>query len=339
MKRAYIIAELGNTHEGSFGLAKQMIKAAADCGADAVKIQTHLFHHESLPDAPNPPYFSDESRAEYFARTSFSFEQLQKLKEFSEKECRVDFLSSPFSVEAVDLLAALDIKLLKIPSGEVTNHLLLKQAARTGKKVVLSSGMNSWQELDDAVAALRDNGCREFAILQCTSKYPCPPEDAGLNLLVEIKNRYGVEVGFSDHTLGPAIPLAAVVMGAEIIEKHFTLSRLMYGSDAKNSMEPSEFASMVGYIREIERSLDSMVDKDAMVRDLGDMKSIFEKSIVSKTAISKGSLLTKDNISVKKPGDGIPARCFNDVVGKRAARDIAVDRKLEIKDIDDFKMQ
>jgi len=336
MRDTYIIAELGNTHEGSLGLAKQMILAAADSGANAVKFQTHIFEKESLLQAPNPTYFTDESRKEYFERTSFTLTQLQSLKQFSEKQCKVDFLSSPFSVEAVEFLEKLEIKTYKIPSGEVTNTLLLERVAKSGKKVLLSSGMNTWSELDGAVNVLRENGCKDLVVLQCTSKYPCPPEDAGLNVLGELRERYNVEVGFSDHTLGPAIPLAAVALGAVIIEKHFTLSKLMYGSDAKNSMEPAEFKSMVEYIREIDICIKNKVTKKGLSEDLLVMKAVFEKSIVSTCEIKKGEIITKEHISVKKPGDGIPVKYYQYIIGKTALCRIEKDTKLTPLDIDDF---
>jgi sialic acid synthase SpsE len=229
----YIIAEIGNTHEGSLGLAKCFIKAAAECGVDCVKFQTHIFDAESLPNAPNPPYFKDETRKEYFDRTAFSKKDWIELKRYCEEECKKDFISSPFSLEAVDLLNEVGIKSFKIPSGEVTNLPLLERVAQTGKQVILSSGMNTWEEMDEAVQALSDNGCKDLIMLQCTSEYPCPPENAGLNIMLEMKEKYNVPVGFSDHTLGSAVPITAVVMGAVLIEKHFTLSQLAYGSDAK----------------------------------------------------------------------------------------------------------
>jgi len=192
--RTTIIAEIGNTHEGSLGLAKCFIKAAAECGVNAVKFQTHIFEAESLPDAPNPPYFSDETRQEYFDRVGFNQETWQKLKTYAEKQCKVDFLSSPFSLEAVDLLESIGVNAYKIASGEVTNLPLLIKIAGTGKSVLLSSGMSSWSELDEAIETLINFGCRDLVILQCTSEYPCPPEEAGLNVLLELKKRYDLPV-------------------------------------------------------------------------------------------------------------------------------------------------
>ena len=282
MKKTYIIAEIGNTHEGSLGLAKQFMKAAANCGVDAVKMQTHIFEAESLASAPNPPYFKDETRKEYFERTAFNKNQWEELKRYALEDLRIDFFSSPFSLEAVDLLEAVGMETYKIASGEVNNLPLLEKIAKTGKRVLLSSGMSSWSELDQAVDVLQTNGCKDLVILQCTSEYPCPPEEAGLNILDELKNRYkNVTFGYSDHTMGVAVPLAAVIKGATVIEKHFTLSKKMYGSDAKYSTEPDEFKRLVDEIRQIEIANSSEVDKDKKVESLKDMKMTFEKSVVS----------------------------------------------------------
>lgn len=316
MNKTYIIAEIGNTHEGSLGLAKCFIKKAVECGVDAVKFQTHIFDAESLSDAPNPPYFKDETRKEYFDRTAFALNQWKELKRYSEEECKIEFLSSPFSLEAVDLLEEVGIKIYKIPSGEVTNLPLLEKIAKTGKKVLLSSGMSNWNELDEAVKTLKDNGCNDLTVLQCTSDYPCTPENAGLNIIQELKERYNLPVGYSDHTLGLAIPVAAVVLGAKVIEKHFTLSRDMYGSDAKNSTEPKEFKRLVKEIRDVDIAMNNKVNKDKKVKDLKNMKLIFEKSIVASRDLKKGTKLKFEDLAFKKPGNGIKPNKLYDIIGK-----------------------
>ncbi len=326
MKKTYIIAEIGNTHEGSLGLAKQFIKAAADCGVDAVKFQTHIFEAESLPNAPNPAYFKDETRKEYFERTAFNLEQYKNLKEFAENECSVDFFSSPFSIEAVDFLLQVGVSVFKIPSGEVSNIPLLEHINKTGKEVILSSGMSSWEELDRAVSVF-DN-IDKLTILQCTSEYPCKPENSGLNVMLEIRDRYKCKIGFSDHTIGIGVPLTAVVLGADVVEKHFTLSKLMYGSDAKNSTEPEEFKQMVANIRAAEIAMYSKIDKDAKVKELGNMKHVFEKSIVSNKELLKGHIITMEDLAFKKPGDGIPAREYNNIIGSIVLQTISKNQKI-----------
>jgi N,N'-diacetyllegionaminate synthase len=327
MKKTYIIAEVGNTHEGSVGLAKQFIKAAADCGVDAVKFQTHIFEAESLESAPNPSYFKNETRKEYFERTAFNLEQYKVLKEYAEKECNVDFFSSPFSIEAVDFLIEVGVSTFKIPSGEVSNIPLLVHIAKTAKNVILSSGMSSWEELDRAVAIFKDKD--KLTVLQCTSEYPCKPENAGLNVMLEIKDRYNCKVGFSDHTLGIGVPLTSVVLGASIVEKHFTLSKLMYGSDAKNSTEPEEFKQMVDNIRAAELAMSCKIDKDEKVQELGNMKFVFEKSIVSNKELKIGHIIAEEDLAYKKPGDGIPASEYKNIIGRTVKCRIRANEKLE----------
>ena len=335
IKKTYIIAEIGNTHEGSLGLAKCFIKSAADCGVDAVKMQTHIFEAESLPSAPNPPYFKDETRKEYFERTAFTFEQWKELKRYSEEDLKIDFFSSPFSLEALDLLEAVGMNTYKVASGEVNNTPLLEKIAKTGKRVLLSSGMSSWSELDEAVETLQSNGCKDLIVLQCPSEYPCPPEQAGLNVLDELKDRYqNVTIGYSDHTMGLAVPLAAVIKGAKVIEKHFTLSQAMYGSDAMNSTEPEDFKRLVDEIRQIEIALSSKVDKDEKVKSLENMKMTFEKSIVSSQSLNESDVIEFKDLAFKKPGDGIPAREYKKLVGKKLNKSMGKDSKFKWEDFE-----
>lgn len=333
MKKVYVVAEIGNTHEGSLGLAKQFIKSAANCGVDAVKFQTHIFEAESLESAPNPPYFKDESRKEYFNRTSFSLSQWIELKRYSEEDLKVDFFSSPFSLDAVEMLERVGVHTYKIASGEVTNTLLLKKIAQTRKRVLLSSGMSSWPELDEAVKILKNNGCPDLVVLQCTSEYPCPPEQSGLNILEELKHRYqDITLGYSDHTLGIAIPLAAIVKGARVIEKHFTLSKEMYGSDAINSTEPNEFRQLVFEIRQLEIALSCDVDKNENIKKYQDMRKIFQKSIVSGRIINSNTPLSIDDLAFKKPGDGIPGNEYNRIIGMRLKNKVPKDYQFKWED-------
>lgn len=333
MGSTYIIAEIGNTHEGSLGLAKAFIKTAAECGVDAVKMQTHIFEAESLETAPNPNYFQHETRKQYFERTAFTLDQWQELKRYANDELNVDFFSSPFSLEAVDILTEIEVETFKIASGEVSNIPLLMKIARTGKRVLLSSGMSSWFELDTAVQTLQSNGCNDLVIMQCTSEYPCPPEQAGLNILEEFKNRYkNVSIGYSDHTVGFAVPLAAVVRGATVIEKHFTLSKKMYGSDAMNATEPKEFSRLVKEIRQLDLALRFDIDKNEKVAALSDMKKIFEKSIVSQAALKKDCILMYEDLAFKKPGDGIPAGQYEWVIGKKLNKNIDKNHKFSWTD-------
>ncbi len=325
----FIIAEIGSVHDGSFGNAMKLIGLAKECGADAVKFQTHIAEAETIKNAPQPPYFTGEPRFEYFKRTGFSLSQWKALKAHADK-LKIEFLSSPFSIEAVDLLEKVGMKRYKIPSGEITNIPMLKRIAKAKKQVILSSGMSTLEELDDAVKTIR-NEHSDIVILQCTSEYPCPYDQVGLNVLGEMKKRYDCPVGLSDHTLTTYAPFAAVTLGASVIEKHLTFSRKMYGSDAKHSLEPAEFADMVSGIRAIEEMLASRVIKNA--KNMKQMKEIFEKSVVSVQPIKKGATITESMIGVKKPGTGIPARNFADVVGRKTKGDIAADTVLQEKDL------
>ena len=324
-----IIAEVGSVHDGSFGNALKLIEAAAQSGADTVKFQTHIAEAESLADAPAPAYFRDEPRLAYFRRTAFSEQQWRRLAEHAKTQ-GLGFLSSPFSLEAVELLENVGVSAYKIPSGEVTNIPLLERVAETGKPVLLSSGMSNWQELDSAVASLKGGG--SLTIMQCSSIYPCPPERVGLNVLGELQRRYGGSVGYSDHTLGTAAPLAAAACGASVIEKHFTFSKLMYGSDAKHSMEPDEFRFMATALREIWRMLDNPVDKDDLSPYL-EMKRIFEKSIVTAIAITTGTRIERNMLVFKKPGDGIPAATYKTLIGRTVKRNLPPDHKLQEEDL------
>jgi N-acetylneuraminate synthase len=325
-----LIAEIGSVHDGSFGNAQKLVEAAAAAGADTVKFQTHIAAAETLADAPSPSYFKAEPRFAYFERTGFTVPQWRALKKTCE-DARVTFLSSPFSLEAVDLLEEVGVGAYKVPSGEVTNLPLLDRIARTRKPAFLSSGMSSWAELDAAVAVLKRGG--PLAVLQCTSAYPCPPERVGLNVIGEMKSRYGVAVGFSDHTNGCAAAFAAAALGATVVEKHFTFSRLMYGSDAANAMEPADFRAFAEGLRDIWTMQHHPVDKDDL-SPYREMKHTFEKSIVTARAIPAGAVLTAADLTFKKPGDGISAARSGEVAGRRVRRALPADYKLALGDLE-----
>ena len=328
--RTLIIAEVGSTHDGSFGNAKCAIEVVAECGADAVKFQTHIAEAETLPNAPMPSYFKGEPRLEYFRRTGFTFEQWTELKAYSEEKGLM-FLSSPFSVEAVEMLESLGMERYKIPSGEVTNIPMLECIAQLGKPVILSSGMSPWSELDEAVETI--TRCHSnLTVLQCTTEYPCPPERVGLNVMQEMKARYSLPVGLSDHTLSNAAALAAVTLGASVVEKHFTMSKRLYGSDARHSAEPHQFADLVSQIREIEDVLSNPVDKTE-ASQFAEMKEVFQKSVVTTVDIAEGEPITREMVAIKKPGTGIPPKRLGEVVGSQALRPIPANTVLTESDV------
>lgn len=330
MKKTFVIAEIGSMHDGSFGNATKAVELAQHIGADAVKFQTHLAQYETVKNAPNPSYFKGEPRYDYFKRTAFSTTQWKELKAFCD-ELAITFISSPFSKEAVDLLEDVGVQKYKIPSGEVTNIELLEAAANTGKPIILSSGMSNWEELDNAVQVLQRGDVQELTVLQCSSAYPCPIERVGLNIIKEIKHRYGCIAGFSDHTSTNYAAFAAVSLGAEVIEKHLTFSKHMYGSDAPLAAEPDQFREMIEGIRTIEKILAHPVDKDDLT-PYSDMKKVFEKSIVANENIEKNSIITASMLGVKKPGTGLPPNKLSSIIGKRAKRKIKKDTLLSLSD-------
>jgi N,N'-diacetyllegionaminate synthase len=316
-----LIAEAGSVHDGSFGNACALVDMAAAAGANVVKFQTHIAEAETLRDAPMPPFFRGEPRFEYFERTSFSFEQWRELKQ----RCHdrgVLFSSSPFSERAVDLLERIGPDLYKVASGEVTNVFLLERLAAAGKPIILSSGMSNWADLDRAIAILRQSP--RLIVLQCSSSYPCGPDRVGLNVLAELRHRHGVEIGISDHTLGFAAAFAAAALGATAVEKHVTFSRLMYGSDAPHSMEPRDFQLFCEGLKEVWNILDNPVNKDDVTL-FGEMKRVFEKSLVSSRPLSAGHVLAREDFAAKKPGGGIPTAEYQTFVGRRLVRAVPAD--------------
>jgi N-acetylneuraminate synthase len=332
MNKVMIIAEIGSVHDGSFGNAQKLIELAAQVGADVAKFQTHLAAAETLRNAPMPPYFKGEPRYEYFERTGFRREQWVQLRDHCTAQ-GIGFISSPFSIEAVHLLEDVGMSHYKIPSGEVTNLPYLEAIARTGKPVILSSGMSSWAELDAAVNTITRHH-QHLSILQCTSEYPVPYEQVGLNVMLEMQARYGFPVGLSDHTLTPYAAYAAVTLGAVIIEKHLTFSRMMYGSDARTALEPAEFKQMSEGIRAIETMLANPVDKAAVER-FKVMKETFEKSLVAAVDIPAGARLEPAMLAYKKPGTGIPTKDLDRVLGRVVRRAIPADTLLSFEDLED----
>ncbi len=329
--RRRVIAELGMTHDGSLGQAKAMIAAAAECGVDAVKLQTHISRAETVKGAPEPPYFHDEPRYEYFERTAFDRGQWEELKSCAAAH-GVEFISSPFSIEAVDFLCELGVDAIKIPSGEITNIPYLESLASRDVDVIISSGMSSLEEVDECVRIFLDRG-RNIALCQCTSEYPCDPAHVGLNVLDIFRERYpGVPLGFSDHTSGEWAAIAAFMKGARLVEKHFTLSRRMYGPDAKMSMEPEDMARLCASLKNLEQALSSPVDKTD-VSAYGDMKKIFQKSIVAVADIPAGTPIREDMIGYKKPGTGLETKYYRDIIGRSAKRDLSFDDIIMYEDI------
>jgi len=331
---ALIIAEIAQAHDGSLGMAHAYIDAVARCGADAVKFQTHIASAESTIHEPWRIKFSlqDVHRYDYWERMEFSEEHWHGLKRHA-LERGLIFLSSPFSVEAADLLDRIGVDAWKVASGEINSHDLLHRMTATGKPLLFSTGMSTLSEVDKAVGIAVAKQV-PYAVFQCSSTYPTPPEKVGLNMLHAFRERYRCPVGLSDHS-GKIYPgLAAAVMGIDMLEVHITMSRDMFGPDVPASVTTDEFARMVEGIRYIEKMIRSDVDKDSAVRDLSDMRSLFTKSVVMRCDLPSGTVLKPEHLTKKKPGTGIPAEQMQQIVGRRLGRNVMADDLLQESDLE-----
>jgi N-acetylneuraminate synthase len=329
-----IIAEVGQAHDGSLGTAHAYIDAAARAGADAVKFQTHLAHAESTRDEPWRVAFSpqDASRYEYWERMAFTPTQWAGLRRHA-AEVGLGFVSSPFSLEAVSLLADVGVDALKIASGEVANLELVTACADTGRPTLLSSGMSPLAELDEAVDRVRSAGV-PYAVLQCTSSYPCPVEEVGLNVLAEFRARWDCPVGLSDHT-GTIYPgLAAATLGADVVEVHVTMSREGYGPDGSSSVTTDELRRLCEGTRSIARMLEHPVDKDRAAVEREELRTIFGRSLVARTTLPAGHLLTEADLIAKKPGGGVPPGGRDALIGRRLRRALAADQRILPDDVE-----
>lgn len=332
MKKTLIIAEAGVNHNGSVVLAHQMIDAAYSAGADIIKFQTGKPELVISRFAEKAEYQKNttgchESQLEMCRKISLRYEDHQTLKEHCEK-FGIQFLSTPFDLDSIEFLEELGCTMWKIPSGEITNLPYLIKIAETHKPIILSTGMSTLEEISDALCVLNEHGAGEITLLHCTTEYPAPIEDVNLRAMETMRQKFGLKVGYSDHTQGIEIPVAAVAMGACVIEKHFTLDRNMEGPDHKASLEPNELAAMVKAIRNVEKALGNGI-KTPSPSEIKNIP-IARKSIVAKKKIQKGELLTEDNITTKRPGNGISPMRWNDVLGTRAIRDFGEDELIEI---------
>ncbi len=319
----FLIAEIGQAHDGSLGMAHAYINAAAEAGVDAVKFQTHIAEAESSEFEPFRVKFSyeDATRYDYWKRMEFTPEQWLGLKKHCEEK-QLEFISSPFSCAAVDLLENLGVQRYKIGSGEVSNFLMLEKIARTGKPIVLSSGMSSLAELDETLAFLKPFG-NDLSLLQCTTAYPTLPGQWGLNVIPVLRERYGLPVGFSDHSGEIFAGLAAVTLGASMLEFHVVFDKKMFGPDAAASLTPDQIKMLVKGVRQIETALAQPIDKEDNTAFLS-LKNIFEKSLAVNKNLSAGHLLTAEDLEAKKPkGYGIPASRFREVLGRKLVRPLA----------------
>jgi N,N'-diacetyllegionaminate synthase len=334
VNKTFIIAEAGVNHNGNIEIAKKMIEVAKECGADAIKFQTFKAEKVISKYAPKAEYQKQttgeiDSQLEMVKKLELSFDDFIVLKEYCDK-LNIMFLSTPFDFESIDFLDDLGLEIFKIPSGEITNLPYLEKIGKLGKKVILSTGMADLGEIEDALDILTSCGTKkeDITILHCNTEYPTPYEDVNLLAMLTIKEALKVKVGYSDHTLGIEVPIAAVALGASVIEKHFTLDKNMEGPDHKASLEPHELKVMIDAIRNIEKSLGNGIKKPSK-SELKN-KDIARKSIVAKREIKKGEIFTEDNITVKRPGNGISPMRWYEVLGKVALKDYKEDELIEI---------
>ncbi|MEG1895240.1 MAG: N-acetylneuraminate synthase [Oscillospiraceae bacterium] len=329
-----IIAEAGVNHNGSLELAKKMAEVAKEAGADIVKYQTAVPELVVSRFAPKAEYQKEttgaqESQLEMVKKIHFGFDAHRQLKEYCDK-IGIMYLSTPFDMESIEFLKSLDMPVWKIPSGEITNLPYLERVAQLKKPLIMSTGMCEIFEVKEALEVLYKNGADDVTILHCNTEYPTPLKDANVRAMLDLQRNFGTKIGYSDHTLGLAAPLAAVSLGATIIEKHFTLDKTMEGPDHAASMNPQELCQLVKAIRETELVLGSGVK--TVTQSEAKNKDVARKSIVAKVAIKKGETLTEKNLTVKRPGSGISPMRWYEVLGTKATRAFEVDELIDNKE-------
>lgn len=332
--RVLVVAEVAQAHDGSLGAAHAYIDAVARAGADAVKFQTHIAAAESTPGEPWRVKFGpqDETRYAYWRRMEFAETHWHGLKRHADERGLL-FLSSPFSIEAVDMLERVGVAAWKVASGEVTNGPLFERMVAAGRPLWISTGMSTLAEIDAAVARVKAANL-PCTVLQCTSMYPTPPEKTGLNLIPFFRERYGCGVGLSDHS-GVIYPgLAAAALGADLLEVHVTFSREAFGPDVPASLTLEELQQLVEGVRYIERLHAHPLDKDAMAEELASMRALFTKSIVPQRDLPAGTTLERDHLAFKKPGTGISVDRLEEVVGRRLKRRVQADELLSLEDLE-----
>jgi N,N'-diacetyllegionaminate synthase len=334
--KTIIIAEAGVNHNGDFELAKKLILAAAEAGADYVKFQT--FNAEKLvsKSAKKAEYQEqnihevDDSQLSMLKKLEMPQKWHVELNELA-NENRIRFLSTGFDIESIDFLDHLGIQTFKIPSGEITNKPYLQHIATKGKPVILSTGMACLAEIIAAIDVLVSNGLSKdnITVLHCNTEYPTPMEDVNLLAMITIQKKIGVKVGYSDHTLGYEVPIAAVALGATVIEKHFTLDRNLPGPDHRASLEPEELKAMIKSIRNIELAISGNGKKEPSKSEKKNIP-VVRKSIVASRRIKKGEILSNENLTAKRPGNGISPMLWDSVIGRTAVRDFDYDELIEI---------
>lgn len=330
---SFIVAEIAQGHDGSLGMCHAYIDALADVGVDAVKFQTHIAAAESTLDEPFRVRFSaqDSTRYQYWQRMEFATEQWGELKQHVEARGMV-FLSTPFSVAAVDLLERIGVSVWKIGSGDVQADEMLASILSTGKPVIVSTGMSAWPEIDE-LAELLAKRSAPYALMQCTSKYPTPLSDVGLNVLNELHQRYDCRVGLSDHSGSPSAAMVAMARGYGLIEVHATFDRRMFGPDVPASLTIDEIGGLARFARDLQEMDSNPVDKDMVATKLQPQKTIFSRSLALRHDLPAGHRLVADDLTAKKPGGGIPWSERDSIIGHVLVSDVPANRLLREKDI------
>ena len=328
----YIIAEAGVNHNGSLELAKKLVDVAKEAGVDSVKFQTFKSEYLVTKTARKADYQTDntqneESQYEMLKKLELSYSDFEELFNYCKKK-EIDFLSTPFDMESAEFLNSIGMKIWKIPSGEITNLPLLQYIGSRNSKIILSTGMSDIEEVEDAVKVLNESGKNEIILLHCTTQYPAPYESVNLKAMCTLRDRFDIDVGYSDHTTGSEVAVAAVSLGAKVIEKHFTLDRTMDGPDHKASVEPNELRQLVSSIRNIELALGDG-NKRIQEAELNN-RDIARKSIVARSDIKKGEIITESMLIMKRPGTGVSPMRLNEVLGTRAKKDFHEDDMIQI---------
>ena len=329
--RVLVIAEAGVNHNGDVRIARRLVEEAKRAGADIVKFQTFdskslASKHAVMADYQKENLGVEESQEEMLSKLMLRQEDYIELALYC-REIGIRFLSAPFDIGSIQFLNKLQ-DIWKIPSGEITNYPYLVEIGRTGKEVILSTGMSNLTEIDNAISVLKEYGTRKITILHCTTSYPAPTDSVNLRAMVTMKDHCGVDVGYSDHTEGIEIPIAAVALGASVIEKHFTLDKTMEGPDHKASLEPFELARMISTIRCIEAAMGDGVKK-ASYSELNNI-GVVRKSIIAAKDIKAGEMFSEENLTTKRPGTGISPMMWKDVLGLKAVRDFKQDELIEL---------
>ncbi len=325
----FIIAEVAQAHEGSLGLAHSFIDAAADSGADAIKFQTHLSKYESTLDEKFRYNFSnqDKTRYEYWQRMEFNEDQWKEL--FNHANSRnIAFLSSPFSEEAVELLYKIGVRDWKIGSGEFLSNSIINLIAKKKGTILLSTGMSTWDEIEKIITKVNDLSL-SAVLMQCNSKYPTPLEKVGLNIIDEMKNKFNINIGFSDHSGKISSSIAAITKGISVLEVHVTFDKKMFGPDASSSITFKQLKKLIQFRNEFEIMIRNPVDKDKESKSLNDMRIMFNKSIALKYPLKKDIILKREDLTFKKPGGGIPPDKINDILGMKLKNDMPETRILQ----------